>query len=510
MNQTSPTTQKNETVPRPPVVAVMGHIDHGKSTLLDYIRKTTVAEQETGGITQHLGAYEVVHTAKDGIKHTITFLDTPGHEAFKGIRERGATVADIAILVVSGEEGVKPQTIEALSLIKKAKTPFIVAITKIDKPTANAERAKQSLAEKEIYVEGYGGDIPCIPLSSKTGEAVEDLLDMIVLMAEMHNVHAEAGAPMRGFVIEASIEKSKGISATLVIKEGVLKTGEFVVAEGAIAPARRLENFLGKTIEEATAGMPVRVIGWSEIPRIGATAVIAKDKREAGKLAEEAHERSTAKPKKSAPSSGAGAEENAVLCLIIKADAGGSLEAAEHEIAKCATDKVAIRIISKGIGAIGENDLKIARGSRDPVLIGFNVGIDRPAKRVIERRRVQVATFEVIYKLIEWLQDIIKTRTPKIRVEELTGSARILKIFTTEKDKQVIGGKVLDGEIAVGNEFKVLRRDTVIGTGKIRELQKFKEKISAVPKDNEFGAFVWSTVEIMPSDRIEAFTIVEK
>jgi translation initiation factor IF-2 len=263
--------QKDTTtkIERPPVVAVMGHIDHGKSTLLDYIRKTNIVETEAGGITQRISAYEVVHKTKEGQEKKITFLDTPGHEAFGAMRARGAKVADIAILVVAADDGVKPQTVDALKTILKAEIPYIVAINKIDKEGANVDRTKVSLAENEIYVEGYGGTISSVPISAKTGEGVSDLLDTVVLAAELEELTGDPSVNAEGVIIEANLDKKKGISATLVVKNGTLKSGQFVVAGSALSPVRLLENYAGKSIPEATFSSPVRIIGWNELPDVG-------------------------------------------------------------------------------------------------------------------------------------------------------------------------------------------------------------------------------------------------
>lgn len=526
------TTEVRKT-PRPPVVAVMGHIDHGKSTLLDYIRKTNVVGGEAGGITQHLGAYVVPvptlpsvkpgpvpdakgkevagkeedNSSTSALGRSITFLDTPGHEAFKGIRSRGANVADVGILVVSAEEGVKPQTIEALGSIKKAGIPYIVAITKIDKPEANVERTKQSLAEHEIYVEGYGGDIPFAAISGKTGEGVPDLLDLILLVAEMSDVHALEGAEMRAYVIESNVDKKKGIYATLIVKEGAIQKGAVVVAEGAFTVTRRLENFLGEPIDKGEPGMPVRIVGWSSVPPVGALCRTVKDKHEAEAQILIGEEKKKKRPNNTATTL---LVETALLPLIIKADTGGSLEAVEAEVLKQATEKVRIQIVSRGIGSISESDLKSAQGSGEPAIVGFSVDIDPPAQSIIERGGITVQTFDIIYKLGEWVAELVKKRTPKVTVVTVKGSARVLKIFTTEKDRQVIGGKVLDGTVDTGDEFNILRRGAPIGKGKVRELQRFKEKASSIPSGSEFGAFVSTGITIMPNDQLEMVTTIEQ
>lgn len=512
MKSDSRTTEKGTRLPRPPVVAVMGHIDHGKSTLLDYIRKTNITEKEAGGITQRLGAYAVAvaHSKDGGGAHTITFLDTPGHEAFQGIRSRGAAAADIAILVVSGEDGVKPQTLEALECIKREKIPYIVAITKIDKPAADAARVKQSLAEHEIYVEGYGGDVPCIPLSSKTGEGVADLLEMILLLAELHAVGADPDAPAEGFIVEAHVEKARGVAATLIVKEGTLKKGAFIVAGEAFAPTRCFETLSGETAAEARAGEGARVIGWSKLPRVGASFRTAESKTRAEELARGADKKTETRKEKTQPDGGAESDKKTTVPLILKADTSGGLEALEAEALKQETEKVAIVIMHKGVGTISENDLKIASGSDAPLIVGFNVEVDPSARGIAERAGYTIATFDVIYKLVEWLTNTLKSRAPKERIEEKRGNARILKIFSAQKDKHIVGGKVLDGELSAGDEFRILRRETEIGKGKIRELQKFKEKIAHAAKDSEFGALVNSSAELMPQDRIETFAVVER
>ncbi|MDO8564879.1 MAG: GTP-binding protein [bacterium] len=496
--------------PRPPVVAVMGHIDHGKSTLLDYIRKANVVKGEAGGITQHLGAYETTFKSKDGVEHPITFLDTPGHEAFRGMRERGAALADIAVLVVSAEEGVKPQTLEAFEFIKKEKIPYLVAATKIDRPEANLERVRQGLAEKEIYVEGYGGDIPCVGVSGTTGAGVDELLETILLLAELHEVGKKDGTEMKGFIAEAKVERTKGIAAVLIIKQGVLRKGEFVVAEEAFAPTRRIDNFLGEPMEEARGGNVVHLMGWSEIPRTGAVCVAVGTKREAEALVEQEKERKAAGKKAPAATYTTRLQEKVLFPLVIKADMMGGLEAVEAEVLKRGSDVVEIKIIQSGIGPINENDLKVAAGATKPAVVGFHIGIDASAKPLSERAAFPVKTFDIIYHLLEWLEGEVKARTPKVRVEEKKGTAKILKIFSQEKDKQIIGGKVLDGELSSGDEFNIFRRGTNLGKGRIRELQKFKEKVREVSSGAEFGGYVSSDHEIMAGDQLEVFTVVEK
>jgi len=310
--------QNTNTTERAPIVVIMGHIDHGKSTLLSYIRKSKEPLNEAGGITQHISAYEVEHIAKDGKKHTITFLDTPGHEAFSGIRRRGAKVADVAVLVVSAEDGVKPQTLEALGEITKSKTPYIVAINKIDKPGADIDKTKQSLAENTIYIEGYGGDVPCIPLSAKTGQGVPELFDMIVLVAELENLTGNRSLDGVGIVIESNCDIKKGISATCIIKNGTIKKGMYVTSGLATAPVRIMQNYLGKPLETASFSSPVKIIGWDILPVVGDTFQAWKTRDEARETVEKEKNKKTDKAQEAV------SESTSTIPIIVKADTGSS------------------------------------------------------------------------------------------------------------------------------------------------------------------------------------------
>lgn len=506
MPKQSPKIEKNATIPRPPVVAVMGHIDHGKTTLLDYIRKTGVAEKEAGGITQKVSAYEIEHTTSDGKTIGITFIDTPGHEAFAGVRSRGASVADIAVLVISGEDGVKPQTVEALKFITESKLPYIVAITKMDKPSANADRAKQSMLEHEIYVEGYGGSVPCVSVSSKTGEGVKDLLDMIALVADMENISGNPDKSAEGFVLEACRSKEKGIMATLIVKNGTLKKGMTISAGNSLSVLRMMENFSGKKIETAPPGTPILASGWDSMPIAGNPFLSFADKKQAEQYIEEIKNK-TAKKTANAQNP---AETRLPVPIVIKADALGTLEAIEQELKKLATDKIFLKIIFAGTGDVNESDVKTATANGKALLFCFNVKIDGPAVRLAERDNVLIEQFSVIYKLIERAQEIAIEREPKIEVQEIRGKAKIMRFFSSVKDKQVIGGKVLEGSIGTGNEFKIMRRETEVGKGKIRELQQQKTKTSEVAKDREFGALVEAKIEIAPGDVLETFVMVTK
>ncbi|MDO8579767.1 MAG: translation initiation factor IF-2 [bacterium] len=489
-------------IKRPPVVAVMGHIDHGKSTLLDYIRKTNIVAGEVGGITQRISAYEVMAPER------ITFIDTPGHEAFSGMRERGAATADIAVLVVSAEDGVKKQTIEAYKQISEAKIPMIVAINKIDKPGADLERAKMSLAENEIYLEGYGGSVSYVPVSAKTGAGVEELLDLIILTADVAELAGDTSKPAEGTIIEAHRDPKKGISATLIIKDGSLSTGMFTASGESYSPTRMIEDSLGKKIVSATFSSPVRIVGWNTAPQIGGLFVTLANKAELENYLESVKEkkRNTA----ISPRTTVEVTNKKNLPVIIKADVLGSVEAIEHEIKKIKSERVAIKILFAGIGDITESDVKVAGSDKQAVVLGFNIGTDSQAAAMIERLGLEHADFDIIYKLVEWLSAKVTERTPKIAEEEVRGKAKIMRFFSRTRDKQIVGGKVSVGEIHIGDRVKIIRRETIIGDGVIRELQQAKVKTGSVNEGFEFGTMIEAKIEIAPGDVIEDFVIVEK
>lgn len=497
---------QSHSIVRPPVIVIMGHIDHGKSTLLDYIRKSNVVAGEAGGITQKISAYEVTHKDASGSMQKITFLDTPGHEAFSKVRSRGANVADIAVLVVSAEDGVKPQTIEALKSIQKSKIPYVVAINKIDKPGANIERTKQNLAENEIFVEGWGGTIAAVPISAKTGQGIPDLLDMLLLTAEVEGYKADLSKPAEGVVIESSLDKKKGIQATLVIKEGKFSSGMVIVAGSALSPARIVEDFNGKKISEAQVCSPINVIGWDEIPHVGETFKAFANKKEAEIYIQE----NKTSAKKAPIKQDASTEEKFTIPLLIKAQVAGSLDAMEHEIKKIETPEAAYRIIFAGAGDIKESDVKIAGGKEGTIIVGFGTKIESEAQNLAERLKVEIKTFDIIYKLSEWLAEIKEERRPRINFEESIGVLKVLKTFSKMKDKQVIGGRVENGEIHLHGKCKIIRREAEIGQGEIRELQQAKSKTSTVEAGNECGLMVESKVEIAAGDRIECFEMRTK
>ncbi len=495
-------------IPRPPVVAVMGHIDHGKSTLLDYIRTANTAAGEEGGITQRISAYELMHKMADGSEKKITFLDTPGHEAFSKIRMRGASVADVAVLVVSAEDGVKPQTLDALKALKNAGIPFLVAINKIDKPNADVLRTKQSLAENEIYVEGYGGDITSVPISAKTGEGVPELLDMILLTTDVLGHMGNIENAAEGIVIEAHTDKKTGTNATLIVKDGTLKTGDFIVCGKAWAPVRYIEDFRGKKIPSATFSSPVRITGWSELPDVGDIFTIAKNKNEAAERSDAA--RLAAQKVAQTQSQLANIQAEAYIPIVIKADAQGAIDAILHEIAKINNDRIAYKIVHAGVGDIREGDAKIALAKEGTIIVGFSVTIDKQADALRERNGLVVKTFGIIYELADYLKELLIERTPKKMVEEQCGTLKVLKFFSKTKDKQVIGGRVEAGIIDVDANLKIMRRENEIGIGHIRELQSQKIKTSSVSEGTECGLLLEAKIEVAPGDKLISCRMIEK
>jgi len=489
----------------------MGHIDHGKSSLLDYIRKSNVVAGETGGITQHLSAYEVEHKSKEtSAAEHITFLDTPGHEAFSKMRARGAGIADIAVLVVSAEDGVKEQTKEALKSIKEAGIPYIVAINKIDKPNANIERTKQNLAENEIYLEGFGGDVPFVPISAKLGTGVPELLDMMLLVAEMENLEGDASLPAEGIVVESNIDTKRGTSATLIITNGTLKKGMFILAEESMSPVRAIENFLGKQVSEATFSSPVQITGFDALPAVGSTFRAYANKKDAERIQLELREDRAKAPIKNVVRTIPLAPDVLIVPIVLKSDVAGTLEAIEKELGKIERERIVIKIIARGVGTIGENDAKLASGSDSAIIIGFHTKVERGAQDIAERFGITIKTFDIIYKLSEWLNEELDLRTPKIMGEEVVGTAKILKTFSAAKHKQVIGGKVTSGLLEVGAQVRIMRREVEIGRGKVEGLQAQKLPAKKVEEGNECGMMIDAKIEIASGDVLEAFVMNAK
>lgn len=488
--------------PRPPIVAVMGHIDHGKSSLLDYIRKANVTAGEAGGITQHVSAYEAVHE-HEGTERRITFLDTPGHEAFRALRARGAAAADVAILVIAAEEGIKPQTMEAYDAIMEAGTPVVVAFTKIDKPGADVERAKVSALEHGVYLEGLGGSIAYTGVSSKSGEGIPDLLDLVLLTADLAELTADPDAEAEGFILESSQDPKQGMTASLIVKNGTLSTGSFVVAGPAIAPIRFIEDFKGDRIKQALPSQPVRISGFSALPPAGTPFVTATSRKEAEKLA------ALDTPVAILNVPAATEDGKVVVPIVLKADATGSIAAIKHELAKLTHERVCVRIIQEGMGAVSEGDVKNAMASGAEV-IGFSVGTDATARDLAERMSIPIKSFTIIYELIERIQELIEERAPQITVDEVLGEAKVLKTFSVAGNKHVMGAKWESGVLTLGDLVKIDRRGVPLGQGKLTNLQVARMDVKEIKMEGEFGLQLETKVDVAQGDTLTAYKSVTR
>ncbi len=478
----------------------MGHIDHGKSSLLDYIRKSNVTAGEAGGITQHVSAYVAVHT-HEGKERNITFLDTPGHEAFKALRARGAAAADVAILVIAADEGVKPQTKEAYEEIMGAGIPFVVAFTKIDKNGADVEKAKISALEAGIYLEGLGGSISFVGVSSKTGDGVPELLDLVLLTADLLELTSDPSLPATGFVLESSQDAKRGISATLIVKNGTLHTGTVAVAGPALTPVRFIEDFKGGRLTEAGSSEPVSISGWSTLPTVGQPFSTVASRKEAEQL--------ITTPQKILNSIAVlDVSGKTVLPIVLKADVSGSVEAIVGLLEKISHERVVLKILASGIGTVGEADVKSAAAAGG-IIIAFHSATEGAARLLAERTHVPIESFTIIYELEERLKEIVQERAPKARTEELLGEMKVLKVFSTSGNKQVLGARHLSGTLTVGNQVKIMRRTLELDNGKILNLQVARSNVEEIHVEGEFGLQVESKTEIAAGDVLVSFHIVE-
>lgn len=505
MSNSNNSNKNNNSNKRAPIVAIVGHVDHGKSSLLDYIRKTKVVDTEAGGITQHISAYEVDWTTKEGKTSKITFLDTPGHAAFSSMRERGAAIADIAILLVSAEDGAKTQTKEAWQTVENAGLPVIVAINKVDLPGANVEMTKNSLSEIGVFVETWGGTIPYVPISAKVGTGIDELLDLIVLQSEIIDLDYKTEDQAEGIVLESFVDTKRGNSATLIIKNGSLRSGETIQTGVSIAPTRIMENFLGKPVKEAYAGQAVKVTGFDNVPTAGEIFVSFSKKRDAEEAQKEAKE--VAQEIKNMDDSHEEFqfldEGIFVLPLIIKTDVLGTLEAVEKEIKSIEIENVKIKIIGRGVGPITEKDIQTAKSDKNSVVLAFHTGIDKKARELSEIYGIKINEFDIIYKLSEWLHEFTKDAKPKKEVEEVVGSLKVIRVFNRSKDSQVVGGKVYSGSMKNKHTIQIVRKDMVIGKGRIVELQQFKQPINEVKEGNECGMMIDSKYDIAEGDFLQ-------
>ncbi len=474
---------------------------------MDYIRKTNIVDREAGGITQHIGAYEVLHELPSGQKERITFLDTPGHEAFSKMRSRGAKIADIVILVIAADDGVNVQTKEAIKTIREAGVSFIVAINKIDKPNANIEKIKQELASNEIFLEGYGGKIPNVAISAKTGQGISELLDTILLMTDMENLLKNDDQNAEGIVVESNLDSKKGNIATLIIKNGALKVGSHMVVDDTVSPVRMMINSRGEKIKEANASSPVQIMGFSKLPQIGSTFNCFENKKEA----ENAATKNKISTNQQSLKDNAEIKAKLILPILIKADFLGSLEAIEKEIKKLENEEVKIKILGSGVGNINENDIKIVGEKTNPIIIGFNVKMEKSAMDLAEKMAIdKPQIFSIIYNINKYLEEKIKERMPKVLVEEIIGKAQILKVFSENKDKRIVGGKVYEGVILPDKTIKIIRQQKEIARGQILSLQMAKTKAKEIKTGEQFGMMVESKISIAQGDIIEIIDLIAK
>jgi translation initiation factor IF-2 len=514
MNKTQNSKLKTQNLlSRPPIVVVMGHVDHGKTTLLSYIRKSAMPK-EPGEITQSIGAYEITHpSASSGQVRKITFIDTPGHEAFSKMRARGAKVADLAILVVAADDSVKPQTKESIEILKSSKTPFIVAINKIDKPNADIERVKNDLMKNDVLLEGSGGNVSWQAISAKTGEGVNELLDLILLVAELENLTYDPDAKASGVIIESKMDSRRGIVAVGIIKNGSLKTGELIATATAKGKIKILENFLGERTEELKPSSPALIFGFETLPQVGEEFMHPNSAPPTFGLrqSESAHPNNWHPNPEAIPSGcyGAGSAPPAaalitqerpskpVLHLILKADVSGSLEALSEIIKNLLSQDFLIKIVNASVGEITDGDVKSAQLS-DAVIIGFKTKAAKAAENLARSQNVKIIFSEIIYELVKKIeQELENIKTPKT-----LGEIEILAIFDQKGKKQIIGGGVISGAVRNKMRVRILRGENELGFGRIMNLQKQKQDAPQANEGEECGILFESDITIQAGDRL--------
>ena len=496
--------------PRPPVVTVMGHVDHGKTSLLDTIRRARVASGEAGGITQHIGAY---HVETD--KGVVTFLDTPGHEAFTAMRARGSKITDLVILVVAADDGVMPQTIEAIAHAKAANVPIIVALNKIDKPEAHPERVKQELVAHQVIPEEYGGETMFIEVSAKTGKGIDSLLDAILLQAEVLELKAVVKAPAKGVVIEARLDKGRGPVATILVKSGTLKKGDIVLAGAVFGRVRALIDESGKPVNEAGPSIPVEVQGLADVPGAGEDVMVLNDERKAREIAlfrqgkfrdVKLAKQHAAKLENAFENMGEG--EVKTLALIIKADVQGSYEGLAHALAQLTTAEVRVNVVHSGVGGITESDVNLALASK-AVIIGFNARADNAARKLIETSGVQVRYYNIIYEAVDEVKAALSGMLSPEKKESVLGLVEVRNVFKISKVGTVAGCFVLDGLVKRSSSVRLLRAGVVIHSGELDSLKRFKDDVREVKSGFECGLSLKNFNDLEVGDQLEAFEVVE-
>ncbi|MEP7043779.1 MAG: translation initiation factor IF-2 [Dokdonella sp.] len=496
---------------RPPVVTIMGHVDHGKTSLLDYIRRTKVASGEAGGITQHIGAYHVATP-----KGVITFLDTPGHAAFSSMRARGAQSTDIVVLVVAADDGVMPQTIEAIQHARAAKVPLIVAMNKMDKPEANPDTVKQGLVQYEVVPEEWGGDVQFVPVSAKTGDGVDNLLDAISVQAEVMDLKAVPDGRASGTVIESSLDKGRGPVATVLVQQGLLKKGDFLVCGIEYGRVRALFDEAGQQVESAGPSIPVQVLGLSGVPQAGDDFVVVADERLAKDVASQRmHKRRESRLVKQAGNRmedimaqmGEG-QGQLSLNLVVKADVQGSAQALRESLSAISTDAIKVNVIASGVGGITESDATLAAASK-AVIIGFNVRADASARRIIDSNGLDLRYFSIIYDVIDQVKQVATGLLGMEVREEIIGVAQVRDVFRSSKFGAIAGCMVIEGTVKRHKPIRVLRDNTVIFQGELESLRRFKENVDEVRNGTECGIGVKQYNDVKPGDQIECFERIE-
>jgi translation initiation factor IF-2 len=499
-----------EAFPRPPVVTVMGHVDHGKTSLLDFIRRAKVAAGEAGGITQHIGAYHV-----ETPRGVVTFLDTPGHEAFTAMRARGAQATDVVILVVAADDGVMPQTKEAIAHAKAGNVPIVVAINKMDKPDANIERVKQELVAEGVVPEEYGGEAPFIPVSAKTGMGIDELLENVLLQAEVLELKAPIDAPAKGLVIEAKLDKGKGPVATVLIQSGTLKRGDMVLAGSAYGRVRAMLDENGKPTKEAGPSIPVEIQGLSEVPNAGEEVIVLPDERKAREIA--LFRQGKFRDVKLAKQQAAKLEnfmdsmtegEVQYLPLIVKADVQGSQEALTHALTKLSTNEVRVQIVHGAVGGISESDVNLATASK-AVIIGFNTRADALARKLAESNGIDIRYYNIIYDAVDEVKAAMSGMLAPEKKEIITGLVEVRQVFKVPKIGAVAGCMVLDGTVKRSSSVRVLRNNVVIHTGELDSLKRFKDDVKEVKQGFECGMSVKNFNDIVEGDQFEVFEVTE-
>ncbi|MGD9298471.1 MAG: translation initiation factor IF-2 [Thiohalocapsa sp.] len=504
-------TEQAESLPRPPVVTIMGHVDHGKTSLLDYIRRTRVTAGEAGGITQHIGAYHV-----ETEKGIISFLDTPGHAAFSAMRARGAKVTDLVILVVAADDGVMPQTVEAIQHARASGVPIVVAINKMDKPEANPDRVLQELTQHEVVAEEWGGDTMTVKVSAKTGDGIDDLLDAVLLQAEVLELTAPKDSPAHGTIVESSVEKGRGPVATVLVQSGTLRQGDTIVSGSEYGRVRAMFDENGLPVQEAGPSIPVQVLGLSAAPNAGDDVIAVSDERRAREVAELRAERD--RQSRIDQQGAANLDqlfsqlkegEQKSVNIILKADVQGSVEALREALVKLSNDEVRVAVVAAGVGGITESDANLAVTS-NAILLGFNVRADAAARRVVEAHGLDLRYYSIIYELIDDVKQAISGMLSPIVTEEIIGLAEVRDVFRSSKFGAVAGCMVVEGVIKRNNPIRVLRDNVVIYEGALESLRRFKDDVSEVKAGTECGIGVKNYNDVQPGDQIEVFERTER